>query len=92
MARFHVATRLHLRGEILKRKLRGEIPWRVPTADLMDAVTDEVIDTATEDAQVQAHVGAFGDGTIIKNILDWFGSEQGQKFMKILLDILMSLI
>ena len=83
IAAFHAFTRLATRAALRKQgKSRSEI------ADIIDYATDDVIDAVASEGKV----GAFGDGVVIKNILDWLGSPEGQAFIKMLIEIIMTLI
>lgn len=62
---------------------------RAAVNDVIDDLDDDTIQ-ATYAAT--AGVAALGDGEILRKIIEWFSSEQGQAFIKALLDILLALL
>lgn len=57
--------------------------------DVLDDLDDDVIDVTYASV---AGVSAIGDGKILDAILEWLKSEQGQKFIDALLQILLALL
>ena len=86
---FYAMVRLRTRATL---RSQGYNPWQVN--DLMDATEDDLIDVAAVQAQVTVPptVGELGDGAILKAIIDFLKSEQGQALIKALITLLLSLI
>lgn len=92
MAQLHALTRLHLRTEFIRRKLRGEVPFRVKLVDFIDAASDDLIDAVADDENVSGVVGGFGDGSVIAAILAWLQSEQGKAFINTIFKLILGLL
>jgi hypothetical protein len=91
--RLRIATRLELRG-------MGKGFWEIQEA--MSNFTDDLPEVAAREAGVSIPpqlmavpgegFGAIGDGTILKAIMDFLKSEQGQALIKILVSLLIAAI
>lgn len=86
---FYALTRLACR-----RELRRQGHSFSEITELLDAADDDVIDAAAVSATVEIPptTGAIGDGTIIRAIVDFLRSEQGQALIRALIALLMGLI
>lgn len=83
-----------------RRELRSQGKSLRETRELLDAATDDLIDTATAAVEAAAQVpgefrlgagklGAIGDGSIIKAIMDFLASPTGQAIIAMLLKLLL---
>lgn len=60
--------------------------------DLMEACDDDLIDTAAIQVGAAPPVGVLGDGTIVKMLIEFLKSEQGQALIKALVALLIGLV
>lgn len=85
---FYLRTRLELR-KALRHRGMNFLDINAVMADLKDEAIDSVVKAMPE---VTAAVGAFGDGSIIQAIIDFFASPAGQALIQALISILIGLI
>jgi hypothetical protein len=83
---FCAEVRIAARHELRKQGKSFKEAW-----EISQQLTDEVIGAAVPDAKAISGVdlGQFGDGTILKILVDWIESPQGQQFFEALLQILL---
>ena len=87
---FHPLVRVHLARAVMERdKIGFAAAWVKCRKVSSDDIAGATIQAASE---TQTPVGKFGDGTILKAIIEWLQSPQGQAFIAALIKILLLLV